>query len=509
MKKFLSVRFFLSFGLILSLIFAGYSIWYKTSVWGFSLAPNKSTDVWTIESQIKFTPTGEPIKVVIGRPSAGREFKILDETVVAKGYDVHKTDDRFEITAPAQTKEQEIYYRVLLYDNVDTGGKTKAPKPDKPTVPLLDDQSLIFAKQILTVAAELPGDTVQQVIGLLTQDPPHETVLAFMPERKSAKETAGILVDLLALKGVPARVVRGIQLVEDRKTFTPDVMLEAYMDDKWTVYNIESGAKGLPKDFVIFQRDGRTLVDVLGGTDSAFRFSVMKSVNSSFGMARYRAQSAQTETYFNTSIYGLPIGQQNMLKWLMVFPLAILIVVLMRNVVGVKTMGTFTPMLIAMAMVETGFLPGLACFTIIVGVGLLIRMLLSRLNLLLVPRISAVVIFVILIIQAFAVIGYRLDWQVASSALFFPIIIMAWVIERASITCEEEGFKSAAKEVFYSVLVAIVTYFVIVNDTIRHIMFAFNELNFVILFAVMLLGTYTGYRLTELKRFAPLVKGRV
>jgi hypothetical protein len=36
-------------------------------------------------------------------------------------------------------------------------------------------------------------------------------------------------------------------------------------------------------------------------------------------------------------------------------------------------------------------------------------------------------------------------------------------------------------------------------------MFAFNELNLVILFIVMLLGTYTGYRLTELARFAPLI----
>ena len=46
------------------------------------------------------------------------------------------------------------------------------------------------------------------------------------------------------------------------------------------------------------------------------------------------------------------------------------------------------------------------------------------------------------------------------------------------------------------------------NEVIRHIMFVFNELNLVILFAVMLLGTYTGYRLTELKRFAPLVKDK-
>ena len=105
-----------------------------------------------------------------------------------------------------------------------------------------------------------------------------------------------------------------------------------------------------------------------------------------------------------------------------------------------------------------------------------------------------------------AIVGYRWKLPIASSALFFPIIITAWIIERASITWEEEGVANASREIFYSVLVAIITYFVIVNEYIRHIMFAFDELNLVILFVVMLLGTYTGYRLTELTRFASLAK---
>mgnify|MGYP000762536037 FL=1 len=223
-------------------------------------------------------------------------------------------------------------------------------------------------------------------------------------------------------------------------------------------------------------------------------------------MAGHRAELSHSKSWFDYSIYNLPLNEQNTLKWLMIFPLAILVVVLMRNVVGIQTMGTFTPMLIAMSLVKTGFWPGLICFSVILGVGLLIRAGLSKLNLLPVPRISAVVIFVILIMQALAIVGYQWKWEIASSALFFPIIIMAWIIERASITWEEDGAANATKEIIYSVLVAVITYFVIVNEDIRHIMFAFNEFNLVILFVVMLLGTYTGYRLTELTRFAPLAK---
>jgi hypothetical protein len=284
-----------------------------------------------------------------------------------------------------------------------------------------------------------------------------------------------------------------------------DMMIEAYEGSKWIVYDINSGKAGLPKDFIVFQRGGVSLLDVSGGYDSQVRFSVIKSVISSFKMAGSRAKY-EGSRLFNYTIYDLPTLEQNTLKWLMIFPLGILLVVLLRNVVGIPTMGTFTPMLVAMSLVRTGFWSGLICFSLIILLGLLIRTLLTRLNLLLVPRISAVVIFVILIMQFLNIFGYQYSFKIAASAVFFPIIITAWIIERASITWEEEGARNATKQIINTCAVAILTYFVISSTYIRHIMFAFNEWNIVILIIVMQLGTYTGYRLVELKRFAPLIK---
>ena len=169
-------------------------------------------------------------------------------------------------------------------------------------------------------------------------------------------------------------------------------------------------------------------------------------------------------------------------------------------------MGTFTPMLLAMSLVKTGLAAGLISFGLIMVIGLSMRALLSKLNLLLVPRIAAVVIFVILIMQTFTILGYRFKLDMISAAAFFPIIIMAWIIERASITWEEDGAVNACEEIINSLLAALITYFVINNEVIRHVMYAFNELNLVILFIVMLLGTYTGYRLTELRRFSPIAE---
>ena len=502
LKKFVSVRKILTLGLVLSMLFAAYSIYYKTKDWGFTFIPK--------QAHVSFEPNGDPIKVSIATPTISDDFKILDEDIVAPKYKVQKQakQNRVILTSDNLEAEQNIYYRVLLFDNEDTRGKTAAPVPPKPEKPIFDAQMTATAEKLMQQAEAMPGDEVQKVIRLFNQTPPDSTVVAFLPMKKTPKDVLNAIRTLLDFKGIPNRTARGIRLEEDKQSFTADLMLEAYADGVWKLYNIETGKKGKPENFVLFQRGGESLIDVEGGNNSTIKFSVMKSITSSLSLAGKRAKLANQETSFGFSVFNLPLNEQNTIKWLTIFPLAILVIVLIRNVVGILTMGTFTPMLIALALVKTGLVPGLICFSIILAVGLLLRSVLSRLNLLLVPRISAVVIFVILMMQLMTILGYRFSVDIGLSAVFFPIIIMAWIIERASITWEEEGSSNALREVFFSVIAAIITYAIISNEVIRHIMFVFNELNLVILFIVMLLGTYTGYRLTELKRFAPLVKDK-
>ena len=509
LKNYLTTRFFLTVLLFLSLIYASFSAYYKIRYWGFNFAPNQNSDIWTIEASINFDPTGEPIKILLTTPKTSEQFKVLEENVTAEGYKskkIVKDTERMQITSPAKEGPQTVYYRVMLFDNVDAKGKTYAKQPQAPEKPVLEEQTEALVKQISDLAKKQEGNKVVQIIKELNQVPASPAVKALMPVKKTQKELMENLRLILSYNGIPNRVVRGFKLEEDRRSFNPDLMLEAYLNNKWMIYNIVTAEKGLPDNFILFQRGGESLLDIEGGENSSVKFTVLKSITSSLSLAEKRAKLTGHKSWFDYSIYSLPLAEQNTLKWLTIFPLAILVIVLIRNIVGLNTMGTFTPMLISLALVKTGFWPGLICFTLIVAVGLTIRFILSKLNLLLVPRISAVVIFVILIMQFLTVAGYQFDFTIAQSAVFFPIIIMAWIIERASITWEEDGAANAGREIFYSLIAAIVTYFIINDEYIRHIMFAFNEFNLVILCVVMLLGTYTGYRLTELKRFAPLVK---
>ena len=508
MKNLFTVRKILTLCLFLSIIFTVFSVYYKITYWGFDFRPNRTASVWSIDAHISFKPTGEPVKVSMAVPTGAAKFKILNEDIIAKGYRIEKNTDngRIVLTSGPQKQDQDIYYRLTVYDNEEGRGKLRENGVQIPRKPIYGEQQMQMAEEILAAADAFDGAWPQKIITLFNQEPMNPTLNAFLPVKMTEKQRVQIMIDLLAIKKVPARMARGVRLEEGKQAAEADLMLEAYDGHKWRLYDIRSGKAGLPKNFIVFQHGGKSLLDVQGGVDSKIRFSVLKSVTSSFKLAGHRAQLNNFGKMFDYSIYSLPLLEQNTLKWLMVFPLGILVVVLMRNVIGIPTMGTFTPMLIAMSLVKTGFWPGLICFALIIAIGLLLRAILSKLNLLLVPRISAVVIFVILIMQFMTITGYRMNWEIASSAVFFPIIITAWIIERASITWEEDGAANATREIIYSMITAVATYFVISNEYIRHITFAFDEINLVILFTVMLLGTYTGYRLTELKRFSPLAK---
>jgi hypothetical protein len=173
----------------------------------------------------------------------------------------------------------------------------------------------------------------------------------------------------------------------------------------------------------------------------------------------------------------------------------------MRNIIGIRTTGTFMPILLSLAFRETTLLTGLFLFILVIGTGLLLRSYLSRMKLLMVPRISVVVIVVILIMVAMSVLSYRLGLYRGLTITFFPMIILAWTIERITIVLEEEGYKEAVIQSGGSIAVAIASYLVITRELTGHIVFNFPESSLVILSIIMLLGQYRGYRLTELVRF--------
>lgn len=481
---------------------------YKSFTLGLPLLPQQYQDVWTIESKINFQPAEGPIEVTLSLPKGYNGWVTLNENYSSSGFGFTVLDEGPERSARWTRSElaepTTLYYKLQAYKAADTS----LPNLTADISPLDPDQAR--PDQAMALYIELlreKSSDDESFTGLLLQDffseessQQAEFILSELPLSK-----LDVVLQLLSQAGIPAHKVRGIPLEDGRKRQTLHSMLEIHDGSEWVIFNPSDSSTGLPNDFYVWHRSNEPILSVVGGQNSSLQFAL---VENSIPLRTVVSMEQQSDQFalLDFSIYALPVEQQGIFKGLLLLPVAALVVVFMRIVVGLSTAGTFMPILIALAFIQTTLLVGLVVFIFVISIGLWMRSYLSHLNLLLVSRVAAVVIAVILLMAIMAITSYKLGIDQVLTVTFFPTIILAWTIERMSILWEEEGGKEVLIQGGGSLLVAIFAYLVMSNKVVEHLTFNFPELLFALLGVILLLGKYTGYRLSELYRFRDMRK---
>ena len=201
------------------------------------------------------------------------------------------------------------------------------------------------------------------------------------------------------------------------------------------------------------------------------------------------------------SIAALPLNERQVFRYIALIPVGVFIIVVLRNLVGFSMLGTFMPVLLALSFLEIPLIPALVMFGLLVSAGLAFRFFLSRLNLLVVPRVGACVVVVSLLMIVFGLFSWRLGVTVGLQVTVFPMVVLAWTIERMSMLWDEEGAVAALLQAGGSLVAALIAYLVMRLQTVDYWAQYFPELLLLLLAGVLLIGRYTGYRLSELFRF--------
>ncbi len=467
------------------------------------LTPGEKRQIWSIEAKLEFEATGEPVIASLAIPGTQPGFTLMNENAASPGYGlsfVEKDGDaRAEWSIRTASGRQELYYRVDMM--ADAHAKPAAnPQPPAIEKQIESEPYATAMKQILERAQERSADgytLTREIIKEIEKQEQNAELL------KSHKSRANLIAELLNNADVPARVVHALSLEDGRRRQELVDYLQVFNSPAdYKLFNPQSGEQGQPANLLLWEYNSGALLDVTGGHNSRVTFSMIEQeqpVNVAL------AQKFEKSEMMNFSIHSLPLEEQALFKGLLLIPIGVLMVVFLRVIVGIKTSGTFMPVLIAVAFIQTSLVTGLIGFLLIVGTGLVIRSYLSRLNLLLVARISAIIIMVISMIGIFSAFAFKLGLTDGMKITFFPMIILSWTIERMSILWEEEGPKEVFRQGGGSLLVAVIAYLAMDNELIRHLTFNFLGLQLVLMATVLLMGNYTGYKLSELKRFKPLV----
>lgn len=318
---------------------------------------------------------------------------------------------------------------------------------------------------------------------------------------------ARLLVALCRAREIPARVVTAIHLRDDA-TAVLHRWAEAWIDDaesgQWVPADPTFGHFGSadwPPSYIVVRLDDKALVRGPGsGAKVALHAEPLEKGAST-------ADSPMRAFWRAVSFTSLPPAEQHLVRFVLVLPLGALVVGFFRVVVGAKTFGVFTPALLGLIFRDTRALPwGLGIFAGTVVVGWVFRKTLDRYSLLMVPRTAILLTMVCVFLLSVVILTARAGVHITGYVALFPLVILTHMVERFWTVEVEDGTWSAFKTLMGTIFVAVMVALAVGPPSVSQWFFRFPETLLVVVAGLLLLGRYTGYRLTELYRFQDVIE---
>lgn len=506
------------------LIAAGVALFlYKVLVLQYPLSTGEQPGIWRMELAVNVTGEGGWTTVEISLPRSLAAQQLLSEEVRSGRlrFSISEEDgNRYGRWTGRLSGATSMSYQVTVGTQLH-----KQPLPEQETKPRYPKSALGFLKEspgirtsdpiFKQLSSELRLEKrdrvklareiyrfVSREIGPSLNSEAMDASTVLQDGRGNPLGRARLFCALARVNDLPCRVVMGLALGEA----VPQELSywnEVHVGSDWVPFDVvERRVEMLPPDRVVLSTRDYAPVRASGANAVSHRFFIQSESQAYEDLLRRRL-SESDNILDRVSILILPVQVQQNLRLLMLVPVGAFVMTLLRNVVGLRTFGMFMPILIALAMTVTGLVVGSTVFTLIISLALLSRLLIKHFYLLLVARVAFVLTLVVLLMVAIILAGDRHGIALGGIAAF-PLVIMTMIVERISVSLEEEGAGNTLRRIGATVLAIYITYGVIYARTLQTLFLVFPELTVSILGLLVATGRYTGYRLTELIRFGAI-----
>ena len=483
---------------------------YQIFVLGIPVSEDETDNLWNIDAKVEFQANPrEPVKLHMFVPPLNQDYVSLNESFISNNYgvSVNHSDDNRRVTWSARraSGKQTLYYRLVMtkrYSGEQIKAKGSIYRESLP----IEGAEKIAAEALLAPIRQHSADvetfiseTIKRVNN--TSD---DNIRLLLGGDTSSERKAAVIDLLLSIAHVPMQRLHTIRLEADVQQ-SPELWLRSFNGEKWLYFNPQSGEQGLPKDRMIWWFGDEPLVSLDGGSKVAVTFALNNSEMNAIRLAKLSNENT-AEGFLDYSLYGLPLQTQQTYQIMIMIPLGVMVILILRNLGGLQTLGTFTPVLIALAFRETQLGFGIILFTIITTLGLSLRSYLEHLKLQMLPRLSVVLTFVVVLIAVISLFSHKLGLERGLSVALFPMVILTMTIERLSITWEERGGNHAFKVAVGTLFAAALSHYLMSIPELAYFIFTFPAVLLIMVGFMLAMGRYRGYRLTELFRFKAFLK---
>ncbi|MCG6575434.1 hypothetical protein EGM97_12040 [Pseudomonas sp. AF32] len=497
--------------LIAILVVLGLSVTaYQIFVLGIPVTEDATDDLWNIDAKVEFVPNAkDPVKVQMFVPPLSRDYVSLNESFISNNYGVavNRIDGNRKVTWSARRAKgnQTLYYRLVLTKRY-SAEKTKVKGPTFRDSIAVEGPEKIAAEALLAPIRQHSADVETFISEAIKRvnNLNDDNVKLLLAGDVSSSNKARIVELVLSIAHVPVEKVHTIRLVADQPQ-TPELWLRSFNGTDWLYFNPDTGEQGLPTDRLLWWTGDENLITVDGGKKATVTFSMNNSEMNAIRLAKLTDENTDAN-FLEYSLYGLPLQTQQTFMIMVMIPIGVLVILVLRNLIGLQTLGTFTPVLIALAFRETQLGFGIILFTVITTLGLSLRSYLEHLKLQMLPRLSVVLTFVVVLIAAISLFSHKLGLERGLSVALFPMVILTMTIERLSITWEERGAGHAMKVAIGTLFAASLAHLIMSVPELVYFVFTFPAILLILVGFMLAMGRYRGYRLTELVRFKAFVK---
>ena len=490
----------------LGLLITGYQIY----VLDIPVREDETDDIWSLDAKIEFRAnTGVPVKAQLFIPPLNQKFVSLNESFISNNYgvSVNQQDGNRRVTWSARRAggTQALYYRLVLTKRYGTEPVAAPPPAPRQPIPL-DGPEQIAADALINPIRQHSADIETFISETIRRvnDITDDNVRLLLDGDNSALGKARVIDVLLSNARIPLELVHTIRL-EATPNQQPELWLRSYNGERWLYFHPETGQQGIPENRLVWWTGATPLLSLEGGSAGNINFTVSNSEMNALRLAKMTTEN-NPSALLEYSLYGLPLQAQQVYQVMIMIPIGVLVILVLRNLIGIQTLGTFTPVLIALAFRETQVGWGIVLFTLITALGLSLRSYLEHLKLQMLPRLSIVLTFVVLVIAAISLFSHKLGIERALSVSLFPMVILTMTIERLSINWEERGGGHSFKVALGTLIAATLSHMLMTIPELTYFVFTFPGVLLVLVGFMLAMGRYRGYRLTELMRFKALTK---
>jgi len=197
----------------------------------------------------------------------------------------------------------------------------------------------------------------------------------------------------------------------------------------------------------------------------------------------------------------------NTIVLLLLLPLIATLASFLHYVVGLSGYGIFMPTMIAVAFLATGFFGGLLLFALILIISLLSNMILKKLKIHFWPARAINLMFISVAVFGLMLLTSYIQIIDISKISIFPILFMILLAEEF-VRTQLVKSKSEAKNLMLGTIILAMSGAIVMNfDSVQGLVLKYPGLVvLIVIVSNLLIGSYSGIRLTEIKRFKGAIR---